>query len=174
MRGQIQPWFNILDFKTLESMMCLALELKEDVCFSFSLAVSNYQQNLNCCIFGHLYSKFVSPRVPESFSWPLVLSLQSTEVRNMFIWTTLDTVSFWFPFHTSAMREIIFTCPSHGTSVCILLTLTQEVSLPSQPRSAPAQQLGQAGGSSTHLFSGFDKSDSQPGSCPSQRWKSDE
>lgn len=51
MRGQIQPWFNILDFETLESMMCLALELKEDVCFSFFLAVRNYQQNLSCCIF---------------------------------------------------------------------------------------------------------------------------
>lgn len=68
MRCQIQPWFNILDFETLESMMCLALELKEDVCFNFFLAVPNYQQNLNGCIFGHLCSKLFSPCVPESFS----------------------------------------------------------------------------------------------------------
>lgn len=51
MRGQIQPWFNIPDFESLESMMCLALELKEDVCFSFFLAVPNCKQNLNCSWF---------------------------------------------------------------------------------------------------------------------------
>lgn len=124
MRGQIQPWFNILDFETLESMMRLALELKEDVCFSFFLSVPNYQQNGSCCVFGHLCSKFVSSRVPESFSW-------RREVRTMFIWTASDTISFFISFSYLsyewnhlylAFQRPKFLCPldSHAGRCCLL------------------------------------------------------
>lgn len=136
MGGQIQPWFNILDFESLKSVMCLALELKEDVCYSFFWAFPSYKQILNCCFVGHSCSKFVSSPVPKSFSWPLVSSLQAREIRSMFMWTASDMGSFWFPFHTRAISEITFTCPFSGISFSVLWTVVQEESLLFQPRSA--------------------------------------
>lgn len=88
MRGQIQPWFNILDFESLESMMCLALKLKKDVWFSFFLATLKCKHNLHCCcFFGHLCSKFVSK---SPFARIILMTLgfkvlQTREVRSMFI-----------------------------------------------------------------------------------------
>lgn len=48
------------------------------------------------------------------------------EIGSVFIWIASDTVGFRFPFHTKDMSEIIFTCPSSGTSFCIPWIVVQE------------------------------------------------
>lgn len=141
MRGQIQPWFNILDFESLESMMCLALKLKKDVWFSFFLAAPKCKHNLHCCcFFGHLWSKFVSPPLPESFSWPLVSRFRKPGKSGACL-SDLPQILLAFDFLFLLKPWVKSSPPALPVAqvLCILWTALQEGSLPSLPRSAHAE-----------------------------------
>lgn len=141
MRGQIHPWFIILNFESLESMkvLSLTLELKEDVCFTFFLAAPSYKENLNCCV---LVIYAVSLLIPLWMNHALDpwFHLCKPGKSEVCLTELPQTLSFWFLFHPWANNEVIFTWPSSGISFCIFWTVVQEDSLSSQPRPAHAER----------------------------------